>query len=195
MLCLACASPSFGFRLCSKCVRSLRLAPSRTVGPILVQPVFHHSGAAVRLIHNLKYRRSEQAARLLGRLMADRLPTDATVLIPVPRVLSRRIAYGIDQTSALASVVSEVSGLPVVSGLSAPLWSRRSAGKDRSQRRIPSFSGNVSPLRGAVLIDDVCTTGATLLGAAAALDVELSSLVATSAGSMRIGAAFAAPRR
>ena len=195
MLCLACAVPSGTGPLCSACAQSLRLAPSRLAGSVLVQPVFNHSGAAASLVHNLKYRRSEKAGRFLALYMAERLPTTATSLVPVPRVLSRRIAYGIDQTATLAAVISDVSGLPVVDALAPPLWNRRSAGKDRSHRRIPRFRLRTEPVAGCVLIDDVCTTGTTISGAAMVLNVELSSLVATSASSMRLGAAFAAPRR
>jgi predicted amidophosphoribosyltransferase len=165
------------------------------VGSVLVQPVFHHSGAAVRLVHSLKYRRSYQAGRLLGSLMAERLPTTATSLVPVPRVLSRRITYGIDQTAVLASVISSISGLPVIDALGSPVWNRRSAGKDRSRRQIPRFTRRMAVGSGAVLIDDVCTTGATVLGAVAALEVGVSSLVATSVSKMRSGAALAAPWR
>jgi predicted amidophosphoribosyltransferase len=184
MLCLACAAPANAGLLCSDCERSLRLAPYRVVGSVPVQPVFHHSGAAVRLVHSLKYRRSYQAGRFLGALMAERLPVTATSLVPIPRVLSRRIAYGIDQTAVLASVVSDISGLPVVAALASPVWTRRSAGKDRSERQIPRFRRRMAVSRGAVLIDDVCTTGATLLGATAALRADVSSLVATSASKM-----------
>ena len=113
--------------------------------------------------------------------MAERLPVAATSLVPVPRVLSRRVAYGIDQTAVLASVISEISGLPVVAALAAPVWTRRSAGKGRSERRIPRFERRTAVSQGAVLIDDVCTTGATLLGAITALRADVSSLVATSA--------------
>lgn len=173
MVCLACAMPSKIGSLCSDCTGSLRFAPSRTVGSVLVQPVFNHSGAAARLVHNLKYRRSLQAGKLLGRLMAERLPTSATSIVPIPRVLVRRIAYGIDQTEILAAAISNVSGLPVVRALHAPMWDRRSAGKDRSQRRSPTFGRRCAVGAGAVLIDDVCTTGATIVGARDALGDEI----------------------
>ncbi len=127
--------------------------------------------------------------------MAERLPTTATSLVPVPRVLTRRITYGIDQTAVLARVISSISGLPVIDALASPVWNRRSAGKDRSRRQIPPFTNRRALASGAVLIDDVCTTGATVLGAVAALEVDVSSLVATSASKMKSGAALAAPRR
>lgn len=178
-----------------ECAGSLRPAPSRLIGPVLVQPVFHHSGAAARLVHNLKYRRSQQAGMFLAVLMAQRLPTTATSLVPVPRAMSRRVAYGVDQTTTLAAVVSAISGLPLVNALRSPIWNRRSAGKDRSHRRAPRFHARTEVKAGCVLIDDVCTTGATISAAATILNVELSSLVATSASSMESGAALVAPRR
>lgn len=182
-----CASNSYP--LCYECEQSLGLAPRRTIEVrgvhIDVAPVFTHRSAAARLVHNLKYRRSMEAARILGSLMAERVPCGTDSLVPVPRVLVRRIAYGIDQTQVLAEVISSITGIPVSRGLRAKPWDRRSAGKNRSARSRTDFSMAIAPSRHPVIVDDVCTTGGTLAGAAIALGAtNASALVATSAGSM-----------
>ena len=187
MLCVACAANSYP--LCHECEQSLSLASDRTLQlrgvQLSVIPVFAHRGAAARLVHNLKYRRSMAAARLLGSLMAERVPPGTDSLVPVPRVLARRIAYGIDQTGVLAEVVSSITGIPVRQALRAKPWARRSAGKNRSERPRTEFALILTPSHSPVLVDDVCTTGGTIAGAAIALGRSTASaLVATSAGSM-----------
>jgi len=174
--------------LCSSCERSLRTVPRRIVadGAVAVDVVaaFAHSGAASQLVRHLKYRRSIDAGRYLARRMARLVPPDATGLVPVPRVMARRISYGIDQTRLLADELSRITGLPVRGVLAANLWSPRSAGRGRVHRPVPSFAAKAYTAR-PVLVDDVCTTGRTLIGAALALGyARTPAVVATSAGSM-----------
>lgn len=180
MLCLACAS--VGYPLCHRCDATLRsVAPLEILGTA-VHAAFAHTGAAVRLVHNLKYRRSSRAGFFLAAEMAERVPGGVDVLVPIPRVLSRRISHGIDQTSVLAACVSRLTGIRVVPLLAAPLWHRRLAGSSKGERKAPRFRV-LEPMAGKVLlVDDVCTTGATIASAAEALKLEdVSALVATSA--------------
>lgn len=187
MFCLACAMP--GWPLCDACVGSLRRAPPSRIGGTSVEAGFLHVGAAVRLVHNLKYRRSIRAGRLLAAAMVSGLPSDATALVPVPRSFVRRVTYGIDQGRVLAEQLGNLTGLPVVDGIGAPMWWRRQAGADRAHRHAINFAAISRVPPGAVLIDDVLTTGATAMSALAVIDTsELSVLVATSAGNMEPGA-------
>ncbi|MEN8041646.1 MAG: hypothetical protein ABFR95_09105, partial [Actinomycetota bacterium] len=170
------------------CVRSLRWASPAHVDRVPVEAGFAHVGAAVRLVHNLKYRRSMSAGRVLAAAMASGVPADAAALVPVPRSLARRVAYGIDQAKVLADEVAVLTGLPVVDALAAPIWWRRQAGASRGDRHPVAFRSTRSLPYGAVLVDDVFTTGATALSAIAALgSPEMSVLVATSAGTMEPG--------
>lgn len=185
-MCLACAMP--GSPLCDPCARSLRLVPPSTVGGLRVEAAFRHVGAAARLVHNLKYRRSMSAGRFLAAAMVSGLPADATSLVPVPRSFVRRVTYGIDQAVTLASGIGRLTGLEVHNALGAPLWWRRNAGASRDRRHAVNFRALDDVEDGAVLIDDVFTTGITTLSAAAAIGhTRLSVLVATSAGTMGSG--------
>ena len=187
MLCLACAMP--GWPLCEPCVASLRRAPPAEIGGISVEAGFRHVGAAVRLVQNLKYRRSLRAGRILASAMVSGLPADATVLVPVPRSFVRRVTYGIDQARVLATEVGRLTGLEVLDALRAPLWWKRQAGATREDRHPIDFGRTVRVPHGAALVDDVFTTGATALSALAAADApRMSVLVATSAGTMDLGA-------
>jgi predicted amidophosphoribosyltransferase len=177
-----------GWPLCDPCVMSLARAPAQVVDGACVEAGFRHIGAAVRLVHNLKYRRSIPAGRLLAAAMVSGLPSDATALVPVPRSFVRRVTYGIDQALALATEIERMTGLPVVRGLGAPLWWKRQAGADREHRHSIEFRRVEAIPPRSVLVDDVITTGATVGSALRALGVSgISVLVATSAGTMESG--------
>lgn len=178
-----------GWPLCECCVASLEHAPPAVLRDVPVVAGFRHVGAAVRLVHNLKYRRSVQAGRLLAAAMVAGLPADASVFVPMPRSFVRRVTYGIDQASVLANELSAITGIPVVRGLGAPLWWRRQAGADRKHRHAVSFRKVGMVPASAVLIDDVLTTGATAMSALSVIGQDgISVLVATSAGTMEPGA-------
>jgi predicted amidophosphoribosyltransferase len=186
MFCLACAMP--GWPLCNPCVASLKHAPPSLIRGVSVEAGFRHVGAAARLVHNLKYRRSVHAGRLLAAAMVAGVPADASAFVPMPRSFVRRVAYGIDQASVLAKELSLITGLPVRRGLGAPLWWRRQAGADREHRHPVGFR-EIGPVPArAVLIDDVLTTGTTVISALSAIHQQgISVLVATSAGTMETG--------
>ncbi len=177
-----------GWPLCGRCVASLRLAPPGAIEGISVEAGFRHVGAAVRLVHNLKYRRSIRAGRILAAAMVPGIPADATVLVPVPRSLVRRVTYGIDQARVLAQEVSRLTGIEVMHALGAPLWWKRQAGATRENRHDIDFRRIGLVPDGAILVDDVFTTGTTAMSAISASGTrEMSVLVATSAGIMKPG--------
>jgi predicted amidophosphoribosyltransferase len=186
MLCVACARP--GWPLCESCQRGLIVAHDRITSGIPVGVAFEHRGTAVRLVHNLKYRRSLAAGQLLAQAMAPRVPAGATVLVPVRRSLVRRVVFGIDQASVLARQISAIVELPVADVLRPPMWWSQRAGAPRSERRPIGFVAASSLPDGAVLIDDVLTTGSTIVSAGHAIGPsKYSSLVATAAGMMGAG--------
>lgn len=186
MLCIACAKP--GWPLCEACERGLSVTHDRVVSGVPVGVAFEHNGTAVRLVHNLKYRRSLAAGRFLAEAMARRVPVGAASLIPVRRSLVRRVSFGIDQAGFLAKEIAGIVGLPVLDVLRPPLWWAQRAGAPRSARSPIRFSASAPIADGAVLIDDVFTTGSTIASAGRAIEpAKYSSLVATAAGMMRPG--------
>jgi len=137
---------------------------------LLVVGGFVHEGPARRLVHSLKYRGVVAAAAPLAAAMVRRLPDSASMLVPVPRAWWRAMRYGVDPTAVLSAVVGRRSGLPVVQALAAPMWWRRHAGKRRVERAPVRFRQLSAVDAGAVLVDDVVTTGATVSAAARALE-------------------------
>jgi predicted amidophosphoribosyltransferase len=165
--CLACRGASRD-AVCAGCRRTLRPAPDRVVGTVLVRSAFEHEGAARALVHRLKYEAVSGVALRLATVMAPLLPTRATAVVPVPRARVRHLLYGIDPAGALARALGRVADLPVEDRLVPPAWARRRAGGADRDRGARSFRLVGTVPRGAVLVDDVVTTGTTLLAAAAA---------------------------
>lgn len=162
MPCISCARP-FG-PICERCRRRLRSAPDRVLGDVVVTAAWKHSGPARSLVHRLKYDGVIAAATVAAAEV--QLPAGAAVLVPVPRVMVRVVAHGLDSADAFASVLGRSVGLPVIRCLSAPVWSPRRAG--RSVRPAPPrFRLPGDRPSGAVVVDDVVTSGATIEAAAA----------------------------
>lgn len=170
MICLACAEPSRK-DLCARCCSSLSAAPERHLGGVFVRSAFAHEGAARRLVHRLKYAAMASAAGPLARAMAPLLPADAGCLVPVPRVLARRWRYGVDPAETLSTVLGRITGLPVVPALRPAWWVARRAGPAGEPRGLPRFRSVRLAGEGAVLVDDVVTTGTTLGAAGRAAGV------------------------
>lgn len=131
------------------------------------------------MVHRLKYRAAPPGR--LGVLLAPLVPDGVTSLVPVPRVRLRRWRYGVDPALELARSLSAVTGLPVVTALVAPVWVHRRAGPVGQPRGLPRFSRRITVPAGAILIDDVVTTGATLVAAAAVTGIT-TAVTLTAAG-------------
>jgi ComF family protein len=130
-------------------------------------------------IHAFKYRGRKDLARplagyLIAYLQTHPLPFDG--LVPVPLHPERRAARGFNQSELLAHAVGSALGLPVYEGVIARVRATPPQVHLKRQQRLENvkdaFAATVpGALRGGrfLLIDDVCTTGATLQAAAQAL--------------------------
>ncbi len=154
--------------LCLDCRNKMHPGGSFVVASVAGRFALHHSGTGRRLVHQLKYRGVVGAADVLANLMEPLLPQWATAVVPVPRAFVRRIVHGVDPSVELARRVARRRGIPLVPALAPALWWPRHAGRDKGKRRLARFHGGQLP-EGAVLIDDVVTSGATLRGALDAL--------------------------
>lgn len=158
--------------MCHRCHEGLERAASHANDGFTIFSGYRHVASARRLVHLLKYQGIVRAARPLVCGMARSLPADTTALVPVPRAAVRRIRYGIDPAVLLAGELSRATGVPVVAGLRARLWWPAHAGRTRDLRQTPRFVVVRTVPAGAVLVDDVATTGTTLRAAGRALGVD-----------------------
>jgi predicted amidophosphoribosyltransferase len=148
-----------------------------------IYSAFRHEGTARRLVHLLKYQAITAAADLLAAEMVDRLPPSTAALIPVPRAWIRRARHGVDPAVELAVRLGDRVDVPVVRALRARLWWPAHAGSDRAARRSPGFFRVTSAPTGAVLVDDVATTGLTLRTAGEVIGVSTAITATRALGS------------
>jgi predicted amidophosphoribosyltransferase len=142
-----------------------------------VRSAYLHAGPARSLVHHLKYRGVVAAARLLAEGMVELIP-EGVVLVPVPRVTWRRLRYGVDPARELVTQLGQLSGRPVRSLLSPPVWGRARAGGVHGFAPRFHLRAPVPPLP-ALLVDDVVTTGTTLAVAASLLPEVAGAITAT----------------
>jgi predicted amidophosphoribosyltransferase len=138
----------------------------KTPQGLIVRPWSRHEGAARVLVRRLKYEGIEAVAHLVAAELVDAIPDSVRCLVPVMRTPARRLRYGIDPATSIAKALSVRSGIPVVKAVAPPLWHPPNAGAARDGRRAPDFRARTGVF-GALLVDDVVTTGATLDAAAA----------------------------
>jgi predicted amidophosphoribosyltransferase len=192
VICSACSirsAPPGG--LCRLCACGFfRGGEQRLDCGLVVRSPFSHAGTARLLVHRLKYGAQASAAGILGSAMGAALPPGATALIPVPRSRARLWRYGVDPAPELAAAVSRITGVPVVRALAPSWWHRRRAGSANAVRGVPRFEAIRQMPDGAVLVDDVVTTGATLTAAAGVLGAARWALTATAAPCRRLRQCF-----
>ena len=166
-----------GEPLCPPCRGRLRwLGPDPVVacGVEVWAPVAYE-GPGRALVRGLKYRGAAGLAEPMAAAICAGAPWLDGVLAPVPLHPRRRRQRGYNQAERLAAALHRRCGLEVADCLErrGPAAARQ-VGRGRAERRAgPGLAMSVkdgaeAPER-AVLVDDVCTTGATLAACAAAL--------------------------
>jgi predicted amidophosphoribosyltransferase len=159
-----------------------------------VVAVWPHHDRPADLVRELKYGRATTVVTELAEAMADRAPS-ADVLTWVPASPARRRRRGFDQGELLARAIARRLGIPVRRLLRRVDDDPQTARGRDGRLEGPSLVATGRRLRfrpHVLLVDDVCTTGATLRAAGAVL-VErgagaVTGLVATRAVGSPAGA-------
>jgi len=139
-------------------------------------------GGARQAVHQLKYAGYSALATPLARLMAQcwhAAPLPVDVWAAVPLHVARERERGYNQSYLLGCEFARLVGLPAMSGMLRRVRTTRAqVGLNVSERRANVDGAFVyCPPRGGqgvygqrvLLIDDVCTTGATLEACSVAL--------------------------
>jgi len=130
-------------------------------------------------ILQFKYKDVKALAAPLGALMEEYLrahPLPATVLVPVPLHPRRLRERGYNQSLLLARELGRLASMPIVERTlvrikNTPPQTRTKSAYERQRNTARAFSCRSQLLRGkrVLLIDDVCTSSATLNACARAL--------------------------
>lgn len=186
LICPACCDslPRVKLPLCQRCGATAsegNLCRNCTSHPLTIdgiRSVFLFQGTVRQAILQLKYKHLKAVSAPLAQLLAEFLrshPMKGEVIIPVPLHSKRLRQRGYNQASLLAKELSLLVGLPVAEDTlirvrdAVPQARARSA-LERRQNVKDAFACRQG-LEGKqiLLIDDVCTTGATLDACATAL--------------------------
>lgn len=171
-ICPRCGQPQASGMLCPSCAALPGAASS-------IRSVFRFEGIVRSAIHELKYRNLRAIAPTLSTYLATYASDhgmSADVIVPIPLHPARRRRRGYNQAELLARGISEVLNIPVAAGAVTRRGEQTSQVRTRDveerRRNVASaftctdesFSG-----KRILMVDDVCTTGATLEACAAAL--------------------------
>lgn len=183
--CMGCGT-RVGFErdwLCEECRRELS---SRWVGA--GQPPrgglidaaaygFRYGGPTAGMVRNLKYFGARLLAEPMGRAMADALsalqPLQVDGVVPVPMHKKRLRERGYNHAALLAQSVAAAIDAPLTDALARVRDTKQQARLSDAER-MRNLEGSIAlrlPVQGLrlLLVDDVCTTGATANTCARAL--------------------------
>lgn len=169
--CNHCGLPIEEDTSCSKCAST----PLEIDG---IRSLFRHDGLARDAVHSLKYNNIKALAQPLAQLMTDYLtstplPVDCVISVPMHSKRIRKRGY--NQAELLASEIVQSGKLRKAKGTLLRLKntpSQVSLGADDRRNNVKEAfkcADQAFLNQRILLIDDVCTTGATLNACAIAL--------------------------
>jgi len=166
-----------GVAWCDACAARVQPQPLATLNGMPLVAAGRLDGPLQQAIHTYKYRPRPGLASVLGELLwrataASNLELAALTYIPLHP--QRRRERGFNQAERLARALAGRLAVPVVGGLTRLRPTPAQVGLSQPERQVNmlgafEWAATAPPPRGLALVDDVCTTGATLRAAAEAV--------------------------
>ncbi len=135
--------------------------------------IYSRNSELAAAIHDMKYRQFPSVGRRLGEIVGEELNmagffSGADCIAAVPMHWWKEVRRGYNQADYIARGLSTATGLPVVEVLEATRSHKTQTSMTLEQRQA-NLSGSFRikdtaalQNKGLVIVDDVCTTGATL---------------------------------
>ncbi len=154
-----------------------KMAVERVASLFFYQPN-SHSGS---LIRSIKYGYQRRMAFLMGRTMAREVLASGffdgvDIIIPIPLSRRRQRERGYNQSELMALGISEMCGIPVNTGIvkrTKDNVSQTSLSFHERRENVRDIFTLISPEavsgRHVLIVDDIMTTGATIVACAATL--------------------------
>lgn len=144
---------------------------------------FYQGGIAQKLLHAIKYHGKDKLAIELGNrfgeiLQGNLIFDDTTILVPVPIHPLKLQQRGYNQSEKIAEGISKSINIPMIPHAMERIQfhiSQTQKGKEARWEEIKSdFFAKSEKVkdRDIILVDDVCTSGATIEACANALNIE-----------------------
>jgi len=169
---------------CAQCASKLRPAPDLPTPDGLdglVAPL-SYTGVGRELVARLKYRNARAVLPALAGAIAARIdPATVDVVTWAPTSAARRHERGFDQARLLARAVARRLHRPCRSLLTRQPGPPQTGRPKRDRMTGPQFTVTRRPPARVLVVDDVVTTGATMLAAARALKASGAVVVKTAA--------------
>lgn len=140
---------------------------------------YNRNSSLAELVKDFKYHKFPSLASYLGEVAASEVISSGffsgvDFILPVPLHWYKRMKRGYNQSALIARGISKVTGIPVSLSLVARRGHRTQTHLSREQRQDntrdlfrlknpETFNG-----RHVLIVDDICTTGATMTSAAEA---------------------------
>lgn len=176
--CFLCHKITSNYKTCGKCTKQIPLKE--------VWPVTYYSALAQSIITRYKYESTKSISSFLSEQMLGVLPCLDFIVTNIPTATNRVRSRGFDHCALLAKQIAHQRGL-VYYPLLIRTNSSHQVGATRAERlrqtRELFIAKNTHLISGQkiLLVDDVATTGATLINAARVLKragaSEISGLV------------------
>lgn len=196
MLCAAETEMGNGTGLCGKCLRTLdKYEGQREIEGFILYAAYVYEGAVASLIHGLKYENKRYMALplikgLIGTCNDKGLFPD--VVIPVPLHKKRQRQRGFNQSALLAEGVCEYFDIPLWrNALIRTRDTKQQVGLNETERWENVRDAFICKAdvydKHVVVLDDVCTTGATMLSCARTLKEKGARITLICAATLHTG--------